>query len=98
MMASVRRCLGSVSFTVIPALLLPFLVTGCALFYGSNRSSAPAITVAASPTTIVAGASSTLSVNAINATQVTVTGSDGSSYNLQANGGSQAVSPKTTTT
>jgi phospholipase C len=39
-----------------------------------------------------------LSVNAINATQVTVTGSDGSSYNLQANGGSQAVSPKTTTT
>jgi phospholipase C len=97
MSANVRRYPGSVFITVLPALLCSFLVTGCALFNGSNRSSTPAVTVVASPTTIVSGASATLSVNAINATQVTVAGSDGSTYNLRANGGSQAVSPKTTT-
>jgi phospholipase C len=37
-------------------------------------------------------------VAAANATQVTVTGTDGSSYTLQPNGGTQAVSPTVTTT
>jgi phospholipase C len=42
---------------------------------------------------VVAGASSTLVVNATNATQVTVAGTDGSSYTMQSAGGTQVVQP-----
>ena len=73
-------------------------MSGCALFNGSDRSALPQVSVTATPTTITAGAPSTLVVTAINATQVTMSGSDGSSFNLQANGGTQPVSPKTSTT
>jgi phospholipase C len=59
---------------------------------------AATVTITANPTTIAAGASSTLTVKATNATQVTVTGSDGSSYNLQPTGGTQALTPAATTT
>ena len=59
---------------------------------------APTVTIAANPTSITAGSSSTLTVAATNATSVTVTGSDGSSYNLPATGGTQAVTPAATTT
>ncbi len=59
---------------------------------------AAAVTIAANPASITAGSSSTLSVAAANATAVTVSGSDGSSYILPVNGGTQAVSPATTTT
>ena len=59
---------------------------------------APTVSIAASPAAITAGGSSTLTVAATNATQVLVSGSDGSSYTLAANGGSQAVSPAATTT
>jgi phospholipase C len=61
-------------------------------------AAAPTVTITASPTTITAGNSSTLTVAATNATGVTVTGSDGSTYTLQANGGTQAISPAATTT
>src|ERR1035441_5643685 len=44
------------------------------------------------------GSSSTLAVAATNATTVAVTGSDGSIYSLSATGGTQTVSPATTTT
>lgn len=73
-------------------------MTGCALFQGSNPSTAPGVTVSANPTAIGSGSSSTLTVNAFNATQVTLTGSDGTSYVMQTGGGQQAVSPKATTT
>ena len=59
---------------------------------------APTVTIAASPTSITAGNSSTLTVAATNATTVLVTGTDGSSYNLSATGGTQAVTPAATTT
>jgi phospholipase C len=59
---------------------------------------APTVTITADPTTITGGSSSTLTVAATNATQVTVTGSDGSSYNLQPTGGTQSVSPTANTT
>ena len=62
------------------------------------QPAAPTVTITADPTSIVAGHSSTLTVTAANATQVTVTGSDGSSYDLQPNGGTQSVSPAQTTT
>lgn len=75
--------------------LLPFF-TGCGASFSSTA--APTVNMAASPASIASGASSTLTVIATNATQVTVTGSDGSTYNLQPKGGTQAVSPKATTT
>ena len=58
----------------------------------------PTVTITANPASISSGGSSTLTVTAANATQVTVSGSDGSSYSLQPTGGTQAVSPTTTTT
>jgi phospholipase C len=59
---------------------------------------APTVTISASPTAIAPGASSILTVVATNATQVTVTGSDGSSYPLSTSGGMPPVSPAVTTT
>jgi phospholipase C len=58
----------------------------------------PTISITASPTSISSGGSATLTVSAVNATQVVVTGSDASTYTLQASGGTQAVSPTATTT
>jgi len=58
----------------------------------------PTITFTANPTTITSGSSSTLSVSATNATQVKVSGTDGSAYTLQPIGGTQSVSPVATTT
>ena len=62
------------------------------------KNPAPTVSITANPASITSGNSSTLTVTATNATQVTVTGTDGSAYNLQANGGTQAVSPTVTTT
>ena len=59
---------------------------------------APTVTITALPTSIASGSSSTLTVTAVHATQVTVTGTDGSSYPLSASGGLQLVSPAATTT
>jgi len=59
---------------------------------------APTVTITANPTSVTAGSSSILTVSATNATGVVVTGSDGSSYTLTPSGGTQAVSPKGTTT
>jgi hypothetical protein len=59
---------------------------------------APTAAITATPSTINAGSSSTLKVTATNATGVTITGSDKSSYTLSATGGSQSVSPASTTT
>ena len=63
-----------------------------------TTAAAPTVTIIANPTSITSGNSSTLTVTATNATTVTVAGSDGSSYNLQATGGTQSVSPTATTT
>jgi phospholipase C len=59
---------------------------------------ATTVIISANPTSIASGSSSVLTVTATNATQVVVTGTDGSSYTLQPNGGTQAVSPTATTT
>jgi phospholipase C len=84
--------------TILPALLVPFLV-GCSLFQKNNASSGPAtVSITASPATIATGGSSTLSVTATFATQVAVAGSDGSQYTLTQYGGTQKVSPTATTT
>ncbi|MGA8087870.1 MAG: alkaline phosphatase family protein [Terracidiphilus sp.] len=58
----------------------------------------PTVTISASPASIAAGSSSILTITATNATTVVIAGSDGNTYNLQATGGTQAVSPGATTT
>src|SRR3954452_20790244 len=79
------------------ALTFPLLISGCALFYGSDRSTAPTVAVNASPVAIPVGGSSTLMVTALNSTQITITGSDGSTFTLPGSGGTQAVNPGKTT-
>ena len=78
--------------------LLALLAVGCGGVNGNLTRNQPSISIAANPTSISSGASSTLSVTAAYATKVTVTGSDGSAYNIPASGGTQAVSPAATTT
>lgn len=58
----------------------------------------PTVSLTADPTTITAGSSSRLIVTTANATQINLTGSDGSSYTLPAQGGTQSVSPTASTT
>jgi phospholipase C len=81
---------------------LVVLLSGCSSYTvtgaSGGSSSAPTVSIAASPTSVNAGSSTSLTVGATNATQVVVTGSDGSSYSLQATGGTQNVSPTSTTT
>jgi phospholipase C len=59
---------------------------------------APTIQITANPTSISSGSSTTLTVTAVNATQVTISGSDGSSYSLKDSGGTQVVNPASTAT
>ena len=88
----------AILFTGAPVFLL-LALTGCALFTGSNRSNMPAVSITANPTTPIAvGTVATLTVATLDATQLTVTGTDGTTYNLPVTGGTQAVSPQATTT
>lgn len=63
-----------------------------------TASQAPTVTIAANPTSIVLGSSSMLTVGATHATEVGVSGSDGSSYSFGATGGKTSVTPTSTTT
>ena len=63
-----------------------------------QSSTQPTVTIAANPAFINAGGTSVLNVVATNATQVTIAGSDGTSYTLASTGGSQTVTPAATTT
>jgi hypothetical protein len=58
----------------------------------------PTVSITATPAFVAPGGSSTLMVAATNDTGVTLTGSDGTSYTLTAQGGSVSVSPAATTT
>jgi phospholipase C len=58
----------------------------------------PTVTISASPSSIIAGQSSTLTVVATNSSQVVITNNvDSTSYTLSATGGTQSVSPTTST-
>ena len=94
---NVNRPTGRVISWVTPILLLSLIVVGCG---GKSYSGAvaPTVGITASLASITTGGSSTLTVTATGATQVAVSGSDGSAYNMQASGGTQVVSPKATTT
>lgn len=91
------RSRGWAVFPALAAFFLPLLISGCALFYGSDRSPAPTVAVSASPVAIPAGGSSILTATALNASQITITGSDGSTFTLPGTGGTQTVTPKATT-
>ncbi len=67
-------------------------------YFTVSGSTATTVTLNASPASISAGASSILTVSAANATQVSISGTDGSSYTLPPAGGTQKVSPAATTT
>ncbi|HWE86629.1 MAG TPA: alkaline phosphatase family protein [Terracidiphilus sp.] len=58
----------------------------------------PTVSITAQNNSITPGSSDTLTVTATNATNVVVTGSDGSSYTLSSSGGTVTVTPTETTT
>jgi phospholipase C len=90
----IRLLTGAVS-----GLSLCLLLAGCGIFSSGHKPpAAPTVTIAANPTSISAGGTSTLTVTATNATSVVITGSDGSSYTLPATGGTQNVTPAATVT
>jgi phospholipase C len=74
------------------------LMSGCALFVGSNTLKVPTVTITATPTTVASDTTSILTITATDAATLTITGSDGTSYNLGTDGGIQAVKPTATTT
>ena len=91
----VRRPLRQTLSWVTLTAFMPLLIAGCALHF---NTASPAVAITADPVSISMGGSSTLTVTAINATQVTVRGSDGTTYTLLPSGGTQSVAPKATTT
>jgi phospholipase C len=75
--------------------------TSCQGVKGSPAQSVatPTVTIAANPSTIVQGSSSTLTVTASNATQVVISDNiDSSTFTLAASGGAQKVTPTGKTT
>ena len=92
----VRRGMGAYLLACVS--LLSFLCSGCVLFVGSNVLKVPAVSITANPTTVPVSQTSILTVTATDALQITVTGSDGSSFTLPKTGGVQAVKPAATTT
>jgi phospholipase C len=74
------------------------LPSGCALFTGSGTLKVPTVTITAAPGTVAADQTSILTIVATEAATLTITGSDGTSYNLGTDGGIQAVKPAATTT
>jgi phospholipase C len=89
---------GRIVFTGVPGVLLCLLSSGCGISYNANAHVPATVSMIANPASIAVGGSSTLIVTAANATQVVVTGSDGSKYSLQEKGGTQVVKPAATTT
>ena len=86
--------------TMLPCLSLLLLFGGCGASQSKgvgDSNPAPTVTLAVNPGSVVAGAFSTLTATATNATQVTVAGG-GNNYTLTPTGGTQSVSPSATTT
>ncbi|MGH9607768.1 MAG: alkaline phosphatase family protein [Terracidiphilus sp.] len=88
-----RYIFGSGALGISLALLL----SGCGGSF-SGSVTAPEVIISASPTSVAQGDSSTLTVTAANAAQLTMTGTDGSNYSMATSGGTQAVTPAATTT
>ena len=91
-----RRIVRSVIVCTFGSVLS--LLSGCALFVGSDALKVPTITMSASPASVASGSTSVLTIIATDAAQLTVTGSDGTTYTLGKAGGVQSVKPSVTTT
>ncbi len=78
---------------------LTIVLAGCGVS-GKTEGlpTAATVSVVAAPASIAPGASATLTVVATNATQVMLTGTDGSSFSMPTSGGTQSVTPTATTT
>jgi len=96
--AFIRPSIRQVLSLMAPGLLLPLLFTGCVRGNLISNPPTPTVAITVSQVSITSGMSSTLTVTATNAIQVTLSGTDGSSYTLQPSGGTQTVNPTTTTT
>jgi phospholipase C len=96
--ASVSGSPSKALLLIVRTLFPLMLVTGCYEFQINGAAGSPDVSISAIPDSIEDGSSSTLTVDAKNADRVTVTGSDGSSYSLQAGGGTEVVKPSSTTT
>lgn len=94
-----RKCSSHISRLILagPVTFICLIASGCSLFVGSNVLQYPAITITATPAEIAPGQTSVLTITASNSTQVTVTGSDGSTYTIGTSGGNLSVKPVTTT-
>ena len=92
-----KRVAGELSIRYLAGLLIMAAV-GCSSVHQNHAPQAATISVVASPTSINAGSTSTLTISATYALSVVVTGSDGTSYKLSPSGGTQTVSPAVTTT
>ena len=95
------RILPVFAFVLAACCLLP--LSGCGWINGTGKTTgsgqtAPTVRLSASPASITAGQTSTLTVTVNNATSVTLTGSDGSSYTIPVTGGTQIVKPTANTT
>jgi phospholipase C len=106
MKARLHRCVYRALYLAIMLFPLFLALAGCGAKSGnasnqpdaSTPPSAPTVAIAATPLSIAPGSASALTVTATHAATVTLSGSDGSSYNLAASGGTQSVIPAATTT
>ena len=96
--AFVQGCRRWNLYWAVASLLVPVFLSGCGSMNVTGTVGAPTVAISANPSSIPAGTSSILTVISTYATQVTVTGSDGTTYTLQPSGGTQSVTPKATTT
>src|SRR5579863_8485753 len=94
----VRAHRRHVPFPVAFSVLIAALATGCSELDVKAALVMPTVAITASPATIALGGSSILTVKAVNAMELTVKGSDGSSYHLAPGGGTLSVKPSETTT
>ncbi len=62
-----------------------------------SKNPRPSVRIGADPASIEVGKSSTLTVTAVHATAVVIKGSNGRTFTLKPDGGTQKVSPKSTT-
>ena len=93
-----QRMYRAVSLLLCMPLLLTLVGCGANTSIPASLGPAPLVTISSNPSSTVPGSPSMLSVSADHATKVTVTGTDGTSFNLPPTGGTQAVTPKVTTT
>ena len=95
-----RRVTGLYSDTCLSIITMIFLVgfAGCGSTYTDSAPAMPQVSITANPTSIEPGNTSVLTMTASDATVVTVSGTDGSTYTLLPTGASKTVSPAATTT